>query len=215
MFGHLIGDSLLRDFIRHLESVGVEVIGPYSKGTTGLIFLGELEGERVIVKLQRPDSPRRNLRREAELIRVLAPFGITPSLLTLGEFRGLDYLIREFAEGEMILRADVEKRHLFEIVEKTALLDRLGLDHGQVQGGKHIIIGERVYLIDFEKANWRKPKNLTSAMAMLFLSDNAVSRRVRKKFEIDGDFLSALRVELAEYKRNGKISRLLGLLSSF
>lgn len=213
MFGHLISDSLLEGFTHHLESLGINCIRLYSKGTTGLVFLAVWREEKVIIKLQRPDSPRKNLRREAELMSFLVPFGVTPPLVAYGEFRGLEYIVRRFAEGEVILRADVEKRHIFEVVEKTALLDRLGLDHGQIQGGKHIIIGERVWIIDFEKANWRKPKNLTSAMAMLFLNDNVISRRVRTKFGIENSFLSALKRELVGYKRNGKISGVLSLLS--
>ena len=213
MFDHLISAERIREFQSHLEDMGVEGLKPYSKGTTGLVFLGEFRGKRVVVKLQRPDSPRQNFAREAGIIRAIEPFGITPLLVAYGEFEGLEYLIREFAEGEVILRADVEKRHLFEIAEKTALLDRLGLDHGQIQGGKHIIIGERVWLIDFEKANWRKPKNLTSAMAMLFLNNNVISKRVRRKFGIEEAFLSALREELARYKRTKRLSGLLGLLS--
>lgn len=213
MFDHLISGAQLERFYSHLRGLGFEEIGPYAKGTTSLIFRARLDEKNVIIKLQRPDSPRQNFAREAGIIRAVEPFGVTPPLVTYGVFEGLEYLVREFAEGEIILHAEIEKRHLFEIVEKTALLDRLSLDHGQIQGGKHIIIGERVYLIDFEKANWRKPKNLTSAMAMLFLSDNYISRRIRKKFGIDGYFLREMRNELGVYKRTGRLSGLLSLLS--
>ena len=213
MLGHLIDSNRLERFFFHMESLGLTGIKPYSKGTTSLVFLGEFGGKRVIVKLLRPDSPRSNLEREAAIVKILEPFKITPPLLFTGTFEGLPYIVREFAVGEPILHADLEKRHLFEIVEKTALLDRLGLDHGQIQGGKHIIIGERVWIIDFEKANWRKPKNLTSAMAMLFLNDNRISRRVREKFGIDDTFLEGMKRKLAEYKRTGKFSGILALLS--
>ncbi|ASJ10593.1 serine/threonine protein kinase [Thermococcus sp. P6] len=214
MFDHLIDGASLERFYSHLRSLGLDGLRPYSRGTTGLVFRGRLGEREVIVKLQRPDSPRRTLSREAEIIKTLEPFGVTPRLLAQGTFEGLDYLIREFAGGEMILNAIPDKRHLFEIVEKTALLDAMGLDHGQIQGGKHVIIGERVYLIDFEKAGWRKPKNLTSAMAMLFLNDNRISRRVRAKFRIDGDFLKELRDEVRAYKKTGRLSGLLGVLST-
>ncbi|WP_258083561.1 serine/threonine protein kinase [Thermococcus thermotolerans] len=213
MFDHLISKARLGRFYSHLKSLGFEEIRPYSKGTTSLIFRAMLDEKNVIIKLQRPDSPRQNFAREAKIVRTIEPFGVTPPLVRYGVFEGLEYLIREFAEGEIIFHADLEKRHLFEVVEKTALLDRLGLDHGQIQGGKHIIVGERVYLIDFEKANWRKPKNLTSAMAMIFLNDNYISRRVRAKFGIDGEFLDEMRNEVRAYKRTGRLSGLLRLLS--
>ncbi|MDI3475141.1 MAG: putative serine/threonine protein kinase [Thermococcaceae archaeon] len=213
MFEHLISGARLERFYSHLKSQGFENLRPYGKGTTSIIFRGRLHEKEVIIKLQRPDSPRRNFSKEAEVIRRIAPFRVTPSLVDYGTFEGLEYLIREFADGEMLLHANIEKRHLFEIVEKTALLDRLGLDHGQIQGGKHIIIGDRVYIIDFEKAGWRKPKNLTSAMAMLFLSDNAISKRVREKFGIDEAFIREMREKLKVYKRKRTLSGLFALLS--
>ncbi|KUH33038.1 serine/threonine protein kinase [Thermococcus celericrescens] len=213
MFDHLISEAQLGRFYSRLKSLGFEKIRPYAKGTTSLIFCARLDEKNVIIKLQRPDSPRQNFAREAEIIRAVEPFGITPPLVAYGVFEGLEYLVREFAEGEIIFHADLEKRHIFEIVEKTALLDRLGLDHGQIQGGKHVIVGERVWLIDFEKSGWRKPKNLTSAMAMVFLNDNHISRRVRKKFGVDRAFLGEMREEVRNYKRTGKLSGLLDLLS--
>jgi putative serine/threonine protein kinase len=213
MFDHLISEAQLGRFYSRLKSLGFEKIRPYAKGTTSLIFCARLDEKNVIIKLQRPDSPRQNFAREAEIIRAVEPFGITPPLVAYGVFEGLEYLVREFAEGEVIFHADLEKRHIFEIVEKTALLDRLGLDHGQIQGGKHVIVGERVWLIDFEKSGWRKPKNLTSAMAMVFLNDNHISRRVRKKFGVDRAFLGEMREEVRNYKRTGRLSGLLDLLS--
>ncbi|WP_457750597.1 serine/threonine protein kinase [Thermococcus sp.] len=213
MFDHLISKAQLERFYSHMERLGVDEIRGYAKGTTSLIFRGLMGEKEVIIKLQRPDSPRQNFLREANIIRVLEPFRVTPPLIDCGTFENLQFLVREFAPGEMVLYADVNKKHLIEIVEKTAMLDRLGLDHGQIQGGKHLIIGDGVYLIDFEKANWRKPKNLTSALAMLFINDNYISRRVRKKFGIEPGFLHDLKNELRGYKRTGRLSGILGLLS--
>ncbi|WP_461865890.1 serine/threonine protein kinase [Thermococcus sp.] len=170
--------------------------------------------ENVIIKLARPDSPRYNLSREAEIIKVLEGRGITPALIEYGTFEGLDYLIRRFAPGEPILYADVEKQHLIEIVKKTALLDALGIDHGQIQGGKHIIIGKGVWIIDFEKAGFRKPKNLTSAIAMLFLNDNSISKRIITKFGLNSDFLSLIMEAAEEYKRSRNVEGILSLISS-
>jgi len=212
-FENVLGREKLERFLNHLRGLGLEGVRPLSKGTTSLVFLGELGGKEVVVKLQRPDSPRSNLGREAEILRAIEPFGIAPPLLFTGAFEGLPYLVRVFAEGEPVLYADVEKRHLFRIAEKTALLDRLGLDHGQMQGGKHIIVGGDVYIIDFEKAGWRKPNNLTSAFSMLFVGRNAISERLYRKFDLDESFREKVKGALKEYKRTGKLSSLLDLLS--
>ena len=212
-FENVLGSRKLERFLNHLGELGFEGVRPFSKGTTSLVFLGELNGKKVVVKLQRPDSPRNNFEKEAEILRAIEPFGITPPLLFTGAFEGLPYLVREFADGDPVLYADLEKRHLFGIAEKTALLDRLYLDHGQMQGGKHIIVGDDVYIIDFEKANWRKPNNLTSTFSMLFVGRNAISERLYKKFDLDEGFREEVKEALREYKRTGRLSRLLGLLS--
>ncbi|NJF25078.1 serine/threonine protein kinase [Thermococcus sp. Bubb.Bath] len=213
MFEHLIPWKAIEGFKAELERFGIQKVSPYSKGTTSIVFKGELENREVLIKLQRPDSPRSNLLREADIVKVLEPYDVTPPLITSGSFKGLEYIVRGFAEGEPVMYAEVKKGHILEIIQKTALLDRLGLDHGQIQGGKHIIIGDRVWLIDFEKAGWRKPKNLTSALAMLFIGNNATSRRIREKFGVDERFLGELLKETAEYKRKGRLSGLLRLIS--
>ncbi|WP_457743085.1 serine/threonine protein kinase [Thermococcus sp.] len=212
-FENILGVKRLERFLNHLDRLGFERVKPYSKGTTSLVFLGELHGKKVIVKLQRPDSPRNNFSKEAKILKTIEPFGVTPPLVFTGTFEGLAYLVREFAEGEPVLYAEIEKHHLFQIAEKTALLDRLYLDHGQLQGGKHILVGKRVYIIDFEKANWRKPNNLTSAFSMLFVGRNAISERLYEEFGLDDEFREEVKKALREYKRTGRLSRLLGLLS--
>jgi putative serine/threonine protein kinase len=212
-FENILGRKRLERFLNHLEDLGFEGIRLYSKGTTSLVFLGIFDGREVVVKLQRPDSPRSNFDKEAEILKTIGPFDVTPPLVLTGSFDGLPYLVREFAEGKPVLYAEIEKHHLFRIAEKTALLDRLGLDHGQLQGGKHIIIGEEVYIIDFEKAGWRKPNNLTSAFSMLFVGRNSISERLYEKFGLEESFREKMKDALRDYKRSGKLSSLLGLLS--
>jgi putative serine/threonine protein kinase len=204
---------LISDFIEHVESRGFKEVEPFSKGTTSLIFRAVFRDRRVVIKLQRPDSPRRNLRKEAELIKAIESFRLTPPLLEYGTFRNLEYLVREFAEGEPLLRARLKKGHLMEIALKTAALDALGLDHGQIQGGKHLIIGRDVWIIDFEKAGWRKPNNLTSAMSMIFIGRNSISERVWTTFGLDERFRKEMIEALRIYKGTGKLSPVLGLLS--
>ncbi|WP_297499611.1 serine/threonine protein kinase [Thermococcus sp.] len=203
----------VRPFLEWLKERGFSRIEFLSKGTTSLVFRAHLGGKEVVVKLARPDSPRKNSSREAEIIRAIEPFRVTPPLIEHGTFNGLDYIVRGFAEGREILKARLKRRHFFEIAMKTATLDRLGLDHGQMQGGKHIIVGETVWIIDFEKANWRKPNNLTSAMSMIFVGKNAVSERVYDDFNLDEGFREEMRDVLREYKRTGRLSSVLDVLS--
>lgn len=215
MIEHLISKEKLGRFKKFMREKGIEELAFYSKGTTSLVFLGKVGGRKVIVKLEREDAPRKNFKLEAEILKLLEGHKITPELIDYGTFGGKEYLVREFAEGEPLLYADVEKHHLIEIAKKAHKLDVIGIDHGQIQGGKHIIIGKDVWIIDFEKASTRrKPKNLTSAMAMLFLNENVISKRIREKFEINDEFLVELKKALKEYKESKNAKRILTLLSS-
>ena len=211
----LISKEELKRFKEFMREKGIEELTFYSKGTTSLVFIGKLRGKRVIVKLEREDAPRKNFKREAEILKLLEGHDITPELIDYGTFSEKDYLVRGFAKGEPLLYADIEKHHLIEIAKKTHKLDVLGIDHGQIQGGKHIIIGKTVWIIDFEKASKRrKPKNLTSAMAMLFLNENIISKRIREKFGINDEFLAELRKALRKYKESKNIEDILTLISS-
>jgi putative serine/threonine protein kinase len=211
---HLISQKELEKFKELLGKRGIKLEKFYSKGTTSLVFTGNAEGKKVIIKLERPDSPRKNFKREAEILKFLEREEITPRLVDYGVFEGREFLVREFAEGEPLLYATPQKKHILEILEKTYKLDVLGVDHGQIQGGKHILIGDAVWIIDFEKAGFRKPKNVTSAMAMIFLNDNIISKRVREEFQLDQDFLNSLREALREYKTTKNIEKLRELLSA-
>ncbi|EHR79459.1 serine/threonine protein kinase [Thermococcus litoralis DSM 5473] len=211
---HLITQKELEKFKELLGKRGIKLEKFYSKGTTSLVFTGNAEGKKVIIKLERPDSPRKNFKREAEILKFLEREEITPRLVDYGVFEGREFLVREFAEGEPLLYATPQKKHILQILEKTYRLDALGIDHGQIQGGKHIIINDTVWIIDFEKAGFRKPKNVTSAMAMIFLNDNIIAKRVREKFNLDTRFLNALREALREYKRTKNIEKIGELLSS-
>lgn len=216
MIGHLIDEETLGRFYKHLKEMGIKNITPFSKGNTSLVFTGEIRDEKILIKLQRKDSPRKTIEREAEILKVLRGTYITPKFLFTGKFEGLDYLVRKFAEGVPILYANVKKHHLLKIFEKTLALDRLNIDHGQIQGGKHIIIGKSdVWIIDFEKASpRRRPKNLTAAISMVFLSENAISRRMRERFKIDESFLEDMREALTVYKKEKNSKGIFELLSS-
>ncbi|AEH24844.1 serine/threonine protein kinase [Pyrococcus yayanosii] len=213
--GMLVSEEDIKELRKFLRGEGIELLEPYSKGTTSVVFKGMAGKKPVVIKWQRRDSPRRTLWREARILEMLKGTGVTAEPVLYAEVLGREILVREFLEGKPIIEADVEKKHLLRIAEKAHLLDVMGVDHGQIQGGKHIIIGEDVWIIDFEKASTqRKPRNLTSAMAMIFLSNNIVSRRVLEKFGIGDDFRKAMRETLREYKRTMNPSKVFELLAS-
>ncbi|AEC52797.1 hypothetical protein PNA2_1882 [Pyrococcus sp. NA2] len=216
----MIIDEMINKIIDNLNKAlgehGIKVQKFLAKGTTSFVFLGEINGERVIIKYQRGDSPRRNFRREAEILKILEGQDITGRLILYGTIENREVLVREYLEGIHLITSDIEKHHIIKIGEKTYKLDKLGIDHGQIQGGKHILVSPTdIWIIDFEKASTvRRPKNLTSAMAMLFLGNNSISRRVISKFNLTGDFLKEMKDALRFYKKTKDPSRVFELLST-
>ncbi|ASJ16909.1 serine/threonine protein kinase [Thermococcus chitonophagus] len=211
--------EIIEDEIRKLKPIlsdyGVELERFLAKGTTSYVFLGTLGGKKVVVKYQRPDSPRKTLGREAKILEILQGKDITGDLVLYTKIERREVLVREYVEGELLINLTPRKEDILRIAEKAYALDTLGIDHGQIQGGKHIIIGKDVWIIDFEKASTqRRPKNLTSAMAMLFLSDNVISRRISKEYGITDEFRESLRLALREYKTSRNLKRVVEVLST-
>ncbi|AFK22854.1 serine/threonine protein kinase [Pyrococcus sp. ST04] len=213
MFQEIVKDEI-RILNDKLSPFGVSVLEFLSKGTTSFIFLGEYEGKKVIVKFQRPDSPRKTLWREAEILKLLKDRGITGDIVLYTVIDNREVLVREYLEGTLLKDLkEIRKWHIIRIAGKTYALDKLGIDHGQIQGGKHILIGRDVWIIDFEKASTqRRVKNLTSAIAMLFLAENIISRRVVTTFNISEDFKGLLKSALREYKKTGNPSKVFDIL---
>lgn len=157
---------------------GVPVLG---KGWSSLVLYGLFNKRKVAVKVQRTDSHRQSLGKEASLLRIINAHGIGPTLYYEGEA----FLILEFIEGSPIREAVVKKEHVLSFCEQCHNLDLLKIDHGQIQGGKHLIIGEKCCIIDFEKAGWRTPRNVSSLISELFLKKTSFACRMRSDFCVD------------------------------
>lgn len=211
----LINKDVLNKIKEELERYEVKLGDFLTKGTTSIIFLGKYRGKDVVVKVSRDDSPRKNLKKEAEILRHLRGREITGDLILYTTVGGREILVREYVPGEPVLLVTPSKKHILKIAGKTFVLDKLGIDHGQIQGGKHILLTSNdVYIIDFEKGSLtRKTRNLTSALSMLFIGNNSISKRVREKFDIDEEFIRELKLRLREYKEKKEIRGLFDLLS--
>jgi putative serine/threonine protein kinase len=103
----------------------------------------------------------------------------------------------------------VNKAHIISFFNQCHQLDRLSLDHGQIQGGKHLIIGKKCWIIDFEKAGWRTPRNVSSLGSELFLKKTHFARTMCELFQVDRDVLLTA---FNRYKRDFNIDRILHVL---
>jgi len=171
---------------------GIPVLG---KGWSSLVIYGTYHGTDVAVKIQRTDSHRISLSREAQFLRTVNAQGIGPILY----HEGPSFLILEYIRGDTIHETPIRKEHIFSFFHQCHQLDRLGIDHGQIQGGKHLIIGEKCWIIDFEKAGWRTPRNVTSLGSELLLKNTGTAKSMRDFFRVDRTSLVAA---FSQYKRD-------------
>lgn len=178
------------------EIFGVPVLG---KGWSSIVILGILREKKVVVKIQRTDSNRISLGREASFLKIVNSHGIGPTLYHEGE----NFLVMEYVAGNPIREVSVERGHVLSFLDQCHRLDLLGIDHGQIQGGKHLLIGEKCWIIDFEKAGIRTPKNVSSLISELFL-------RTLKTQDIDP---KKIKETLSDYKKNNNIRPVLRALN--
>ncbi len=157
---------------------GVPVLG---MGWSSVVVYGIFNSKKVAIKVQRADSNRISLRKEASFLKIINKYGIGPTLYHEGE----GFLIMEYLEGDPIREAQVRKKHILNFLEQCHRLDLLGIDHGQIQGGKHLIVGDKCWIIDFEKAAYRTPRNVSSLLSELFLKKTKFARKMKSDFGVE------------------------------
>jgi len=203
----LLRKSLFEKGVEDIYSFGKVEIGhdrAIGKGNTSIIFLGKYKNKKVSIKIERSDSERKgSLKKEARYLIKANRDGVGPKLYDHDE----NYIIMEYIEGNLLLEGKFHREDVFDIVRQCNVLDKAGIDHRQIQGGKHIICGRKNVIIDFEKAHLSNTsKNVTSFLSMCFLSDCLVRRRIKEIFDFEDEYIKAL---LKEYKSNLGIEELI------
>jgi len=176
----------IKSRIKELKVLGVEsisfqgelqvgTISMLGKGYVGVVVLGKIGRKKVAVKIRRNDSPRKNLKREAELLKITNQSNVGPKLVGFSK----NFLVMEYLEGEKIgdWVASLKKKGsssqlktiIKKILEDCYKLDRIGLDHGELSHiVKHVIVGNKTTIIDFESSSMdRRVSNVTSATQAL------------------------------------------------
>ena len=192
----------IKSRIKELMALGVEsisfqgkleigTISILGKGYVGIVVLGKIGRKKVAVKIRRNDSPRKNLKKEAELLKIINEYKIGPKLVTFSK----NFLVMEYLDGEKIgdWVVDLKKKGgssrlktiIKKILEDCYRLDRIGLDHGELSNlSKHVIIGKRITIIDFESSSMnRKVSNVTSATQALCIG-SGISKIIGRVYKI-------------------------------
>jgi len=194
--------SQIKSRIKELGTLGVEsisfqgelqvgTINILGKGYVGIVVLGKIGRKKVAVKIRRNDSPRKNLKKEAELLKIINEYKIGPKLVAFSK----NFLVMEYLDGEKIgdWVVDLKKKGgslrlktiIKKILEDCYRLDRIGLDHGELSNlSKHVIIGKRITIIDFESSSMnRKVSNVTSATQALCIG-SGISKIISHVYRI-------------------------------
>jgi len=164
----------------------IGTINVLGKGYVGIVVLGKLGRKKVAIKIRRNDSPRKNLKKEAQLLQITNRYGVGPKLIDFSK----NFLVMEYLEGEKIgkwisdlktkLRSSQIKTVIKKVLEDCYKLDMIGLDHGELSRmPKHVIVGKKITIIDFESSSMeRKVSNVTSATQAFFIG-SGISKTVK------------------------------------
>ena len=131
-----------------------------TKGHRGLIFTAKYKNKKIIIKLQREDiTATETVKREAKFLKLLNKHDIGPRLI----FAKNNYFIAEFVKGKLIKDCKKTKNILKNVLNQCFILDKLKINKEEMHNPyKHIIINNKITLIDFERAHYNlKVKNVT------------------------------------------------------
>lgn len=192
--------------------LGFNILG---KGTNSLVVKAFYHGNEVALKIRRIDSSRESLKDEAEILKFLNPYCFAPKIFAYSKNFLVIELVQGYSIDEYLKSASIEdaKNVISKILQYCRVLDRLGIDHGQLSNAKdHVIVTKNrdVKIIDFESASKnRKVQNLTSIVSYLFFSKKVAC----DFFNLDFEKLKEL---IKEYKKSldeGKFLEILKYLN--
>jgi len=192
----------VKKIIKELNALGVEsisfqgelLVGTISilgKGYVGVVVLGKIGRKKEDVISRQRDSTRKNLIKEAELLKITNRSNVGPKLVGFSK----NFLVMEYLDGKKIgdwfasLKKKGSSSQLKTVIKKVLedcySLDRIGLDHGELSNiTKHVIIGNKTQIIDFESSSTeRKVSNETSATQALCIGSR-ISKMVGGMYKI-------------------------------
>ena len=161
------------------------------KGYVGVVVLSSQGKKTVALKIRRVDASRPEMNSEAKLLRLANEVDVGPKLIDSSK----NFIIMEYLEGKKIidwirdLKGKGSAANLRETIRKVLEdcynLDKIRLDHGELSHiHKHVIVGKKVCIIDFESASVnRRTSNVTSATQSIFIG-SGIANMVKKIIKI-------------------------------
>lgn len=167
-----------------LENNKIQNIKYLDSGKRGMIFTGKYKNKKVAIKIRKPSSKAFfKIENEAKWLKEMNKIRIGPELLSSSR----DYVIYRFAEGKMILdylettTKEQTKKVIIKILNQCYRLDKDQVNKEEMHHPiKHIIIGKKVTMIDFERMHKTiKPQNVTQFCQ--FLTSNNLQKISKEK----------------------------------
>lgn len=183
---------------------GIPILG---KGYVGVVVLVKKSGKKYALKIRRTDSQRKEMKNEARLLKLVNAVGVGPKVVQYSD----NFILMEYLSGEKIGNwvKDIDdndsvikiKKVIRKVLEDCRKLDEIGFDHGELSSiTKHVIVGKKISLIDFESASTeRKTSNVTSAAQALFIG-SGISKNVGKIYRLPPR--TKIIMALREYKQS-------------
>ncbi|GEM_PF-382794 len=150
-----------QDFIKKIEEVKF-----FKKGWRGIVFTGKFENQKVAIKIAKNENLIKNIKKEAEILKIANRERIGPDLIAVG----YDFIITRFIEGEgfgkVLDQKDLSsiKNLFFDILYQARKLDEMKISKNEMHRPYNNIIvsGQKAFLIDFESSQISEnPKNIT------------------------------------------------------
>ncbi len=183
------------DEIKPLLKKKITDIQRLAKGHRGLIFTGKIAKKKITVKVQRQDiGAQGTVNNEVIQLKKLNKKGIGPTLL----FSGDDYFAYNYIEGEFVIPY-LEKASkttvvnvLKNVFDQMKVMDKMGLNKEEMHHPlKHVIIGKKVTLIDFERCKPSEKLHNVTQFCQFMMSGHIKPVFNRVKIKIDKNKMMA------------------------
>lgn len=175
------------DAIEFMGATSAHVMQVYGKGYVGIVVVAQVAGKRLALKMQRVDSDRESLEREATLLTEANAVGVGPKFLAVTKH----FLLMELIDGgslETWLQTHTDKAEVQAIVadvlEQCWRLDEISLDHGEIsKAPKHLLVTKtgKPCIVDFETASkTRNASNVTSVCQYLYQGNSEACQSIKQ-----------------------------------
>jgi putative serine/threonine protein kinase len=173
------------DAIEFYGKTSAHVMQVYGKGYVGIVVVAQVHGQRLALKMQRVDSDRESLEREAQLLAKANTIGVGPKFLAVTK----RFLLMELIDGGSLEKwlqkhqNPAEVRGIIsDILEQCWRLDEISLDHGEIsKAPKHLLVRSdgTPCIVDFETASTtRNASNVTSVCQYLYQGQSEACKAI-------------------------------------